>query len=50
MIEGRELRNFVFVAASMLCGETILAWESDFVKRHSRSVYSSLKLSAISPN
>ena len=35
MVESLELGDFVFVAASMGCGETVLAWErSDFVRGH----------------
>jgi non-heme chloroperoxidase len=35
MVQSLELGDFVFVAASMGCGETVLAWErSEFVRRH----------------
>ncbi|ERF74978.1 hypothetical protein EPUS_08519 [Endocarpon pusillum Z07020] len=35
IIERLKLEDFVFVAASMGCGETLLAWEgSELVKRH----------------
>jgi non-heme chloroperoxidase len=37
IIEHLRLENIVFVAASMGCGETILAWErSEYVKKHSK--------------
>lgn len=47
IIKHLKLEDFVFVAASMGCGETVLAWErSELVKGHCKVSCVSFKLTS----